>query len=860
MPSLIESIRQRAQKQTEFGYGIMTADRYVKNMQDVVGLDLCYQLASTRQMSFADALQKASKTLVYSNQDMLVLEKGTPSQARLDGIEVPKNTLMLFKHVLTSPRKDRDGDVLRTEGALVDPKMLLLWQHVHTLPIGKMLAVVEHNSKRLTLLSCIVDINELSHDAAVMVDNDMARFSHGFRALEFSELKETEGEVTSPGGFDIKKFEIMEESVVSVPSNADAEVQEVMLSLVEGGKLTSPMMKEYGKTLRQQQPLMVVSGITFDKGVEDETNRTEKRIDFSTPKETHANSSQDNGTEKDGSSLPQVKIVDRCNMKRFDVELEHLEASKLEYEWASRWLDCQIKEMQVVSTFVPNFRKGSFLTGLKHEESKWELRDTRKLTRDGREEPPSYEVVQLNSRISDTFLTSGIKFYQTDQKQKICVKFNEGYGGVVVTTYVKLGNGVGAESIDNAWKFAFEHNFLKGESFSLAGDFIPKATTEWDEVFLEPQNKQALQRTIRLLNDQQTNMPNRGVIVMGPPGTGKTLSGRVVLNEAKATFIWVAAKDFWKMGAVDGLCAAFELAKELSPAVIFMEDVDNWMSSYAVDVIKTEMDGIGRTKGVVTILTTNYPERFPDALIDRPGRFHDVLLFDLPSERVRREMLTKWTEGAVSELTVESLVKSTDGFSGAHLFELVYFAKTLQTEDVNLSMDNALVKAVEKIHSQRELIDQSQLAGSNFRNNKDCSTKVKEYMRSLPTLHLKSLLAKSATEKAGRVLSAANLKMLQDCYDDLKACVDTDKNMARGTQAICERCMGRLEKVIGTASMDNDADEKPKKDVTVKEAMALFLAESTESDRLKMLAVLQTMESIKASDERVKQYKLFMGL
>lgn len=444
MPSLIESIRQRAQKQTEFGYGIMTADRYVKNMQDVVGLDLCYQLASTRQMSFADALQKASKTLVYSNQDMIVLEKGTPSQARLDGIEVPKNTLMLFKHVLTSPRKDRDGDVLRTEGALVDPKMLLLWQHVHTLPIGKMLAVVEHNSKRLTLLSCIVDINELSHDAAVMVDNDMARFSHGFRALEFSELKETEGEVTSPGGFDIKKFEIMEESVVSVPSNADAEVQEVMLSLVEGGKLTSPMMKEYGKTLRQQQPLMVVSGITFEKGVDDETGN-----------------SKSDATDVDANS------------------------------------------------------------------SSEEAKDATESEGDGNESASLSEGLEVNTTTAD------------------------------------------------------------------------------------------------------------------------------------------------------------------------------------------------------------------------------------------------------SHVTIED---------------------------------------------------------------------------------------KSITEKAGRVLSASNLKMLQDCYDDLAACVDTDKNMARGTQAICERCMGRLEKVIGAASMDSDADDKPKKDVTVKEAMALFLAESTESDRLKMLAVLQTMESIKASDMRVQQYKSFMGL
>lgn len=250
---LLTAIRGRGQKQTEFGYGILTADRWVRNMQDLAGIDACYSIACRGSTSFNDVLQKASQTLTYSNADMVVEEKSTQVS---DGVELPKNTLMVFKHVLTTPRKDRDGDVLRTQGAVVDPKMLLLWQHVHTLPIGKMLSVVEHNEKRLVLLSCIVDINELAHDAAVMVDNDMARFSHGFRALEYEQMKLAEGETTG-GGFDIKRFEIMEESMVSVPSNVEAQQQEILLSLVEGGKLTSSIMKEIGKSLREARNVIV---------------------------------------------------------------------------------------------------------------------------------------------------------------------------------------------------------------------------------------------------------------------------------------------------------------------------------------------------------------------------------------------------------------------------------------------------------------------------------------------------------------------------------------------------------------------------------------------------------------------------
>jgi hypothetical protein len=137
---------------------------------------------------------------------------------------------------------------------VVDPKMLLLWQHIHTMPIGKMLVEVEHNKDRLVLDSCIIDMNETCHDAAVMVDNDMGRFSHGFRALE---LERIEDEEDKDAGFDILKGEIMEESLVSVPSNKDADTMEVILSLVEGGKLTSPILKELGKGIREKRDVTV---------------------------------------------------------------------------------------------------------------------------------------------------------------------------------------------------------------------------------------------------------------------------------------------------------------------------------------------------------------------------------------------------------------------------------------------------------------------------------------------------------------------------------------------------------------------------------------------------------------------------
>lgn len=279
---LLEAVKSRDQKPDSFGYGIITADRYVRTLLDAVGSDSCYAAAATRHVSFDDVMQKAAKTLVYSNPRMEVENKQTGA-FELPGAPpdfvLPKNTLMVLDHWVTTPRIDRDGDILRSEGMVLDPKMLMLWQHVHTMPIGKYLYTLHHSEKGIRVASAIVDMGDVAHDAAVMAENDMLRFSHGFRAIEFEQMKADEGETTN-GGFEVTKGEIMEESGVSVPSNVDAETEGVMLSLIESGKLTSGIMKDYGKHLRDRRP--VTEGIRFQErnGDYERSIETTNRADF----------------------------------------------------------------------------------------------------------------------------------------------------------------------------------------------------------------------------------------------------------------------------------------------------------------------------------------------------------------------------------------------------------------------------------------------------------------------------------------------------------------------------------------------------------------------------------------------------
>ena len=67
---------------------------------------------------------------------------------------------------------------------------------------------------------------------------------------------------------------------------------------------------------------------------------------------------------------------------------------------------------------------------------------------------------------------------------------------------------------------------------------------------------------------------------------------------------------------------------------IAYKDIDSWIKDYTVDLLKTEMDGIRENKGMITMLTSNFPEDMPKALIDRPGRFSDILNYEYPDKEI----------------------------------------------------------------------------------------------------------------------------------------------------------------------------------------------------------------------------------
>ena len=405
--------------------------------------------------------------------------------------------------------------------------------------------------------------------------------------------------------------------------------------------------------------------------------------------------------------------------KEFDVSKEELPAASPFYELIKRFLGCEMKDVSHTSSGFSGVEMGNYLSAFKFVTREWDVKDIRNILADGSEAPPIRDTIQLNSKAFDEFLIKGAVFSHVKDGDKftpIIIKFDPGWGGIDVDVYVKYEDReVESRMWTDVWKWIDENNWLKGEKFSLSGQFIEKTSVTWDDVFLSEKNGKAVMMVSKALETKGKDMPPRGAIFLGQPGTGKTLSGKVLCNTLDdVTFVWMSARDFYYSGAMGGLMRGFDIARKLSPSVMFIEDVDDHLNGRSIDLLKTELDGLRQQKGVATILTSNYPELLPNALIDRPGRFHDILEFGLPDAQTRAAMLRRWSGTDLVEKDLQSVVVKTAGYSGAHMFELVSFAKSLMEDDETLSMVDALEASLSKIKEQRELITRLRNEGGGY--------------------------------------------------------------------------------------------------------------------------------------------------
>ncbi|KZV72316.1 P-loop containing nucleoside triphosphate hydrolase protein [Peniophora sp. CONT] len=213
----------------------------------------------------------------------------------------------------------------------------------------------------------------------------------------------------------------------------------------------------------------------------------------------------------------------------------------------------------------------------------------------------------------------------------------------------------------------------------------------WDDIVLGPEFKENLKRDMLQFFDSKAIYESlgitwkRGILLLGSPGNGKTESIKALLKETPYPALYV--KSFTtQRGPEAGVRSIFAHARKHAPCVLVIEDLDAMVTPAVRSFFLNELDGIAANHGILTISTTNHPERIDDAIVNRPSRFDVKYTYALPDAALRRAFAEKWIgkvavasgEGdkpkiqftnSVGEVA-EKVAVATEGFSFAFLKEL----------------------------------------------------------------------------------------------------------------------------------------------------------------------------------------------
>lgn len=175
----------------------------------------------------------------------------------------------------------------------------------------------------------------------------------------------------------------------------------------------------------------------------------------------------------------------------------------------------------------------------------------------------------------------------------------------------------------------------------------------------------------------------RGILIYGAQGLGKSSLVMLIANMLTASRNGIVL-NIRQSDDILQFDEIFSALREVEPnrnVIITIEDIDNFVTNDQELMTKllNILDGNMQHDNIVTIATTNNPDKLGDRLTNRPSRFDVRREMTVPNAIVRDYYIrNKLKPRDLKKINMEDLVKTTAGYSIDHLKELLLMIHVLK--------------------------------------------------------------------------------------------------------------------------------------------------------------------------------------
>jgi SpoVK/Ycf46/Vps4 family AAA+-type ATPase len=163
----------------------------------------------------------------------------------------------------------------------------------------------------------------------------------------------------------------------------------------------------------------------------------------------------------------------------------------------------------------------------------------------------------------------------------------------------------------------------------------------------------------------------RGCLLYGPPGNGKTFhtlhTSKEVIKKYGCT-VFIIPQEV----AVSSALLNLKQFMEGKNSMIVLEEISaRTAADKTYEGLLNFLDGEWSWRNCYVVATTNYPDKLPLNIVDRPGRFDLMLEIPEPGEEIRQKYINHFFPGEDNR----SFVMDTKGLSISYIKEIILRSK-----------------------------------------------------------------------------------------------------------------------------------------------------------------------------------------